>query len=466
MVMEFDYNQILENVQLNNMVLAAAGDGVVSGLDVSERGAGVNMSVDVATGSVVIAGTTYTESSIVNLAISAADATHARKDLVVYDVATTNPLIVTGTPATPPTPPDITTGDILLAIVNVAANETEITNSEITDCIVEVTKLDELATPTDVTTLNASASVHGLLKKLSNSASEYLNGQGNWATPTGAGDMSKSVYDTGDNGIVDNAEKVDGKTVGNASGNVPLSNGSVCTNLLAAWSSGVAAADISGTLPVAHGGTGVSDDSYDADKVDGCDAGQTIGDVWQVPNKTTGYIFFSGTQIWSLAPGTDGYQLTTHSTGNAPTWAAASDLIFSDTHCPKCGAEFQDGDNLILHLIGHNEVGDIQTIPMHLSCANEPKKTVTIKRKVMEDRHTLDEETGELKVQRMVKTTQKTVARHKVKEGYVIDGVSGKAHTVDDKGIRGKTAHDFTEAVEEIETTIDEVVYEDVEYEL
>lgn len=41
-------------------------------------------------------------------------------------------------------------------------------------------KLDELAAPTDVTTLNASTSAHGLLKKLSNVATQFMNGVGNW----------------------------------------------------------------------------------------------------------------------------------------------------------------------------------------------------------------------------------------------------------------------------------------------
>ena len=416
MVMEFDYNQILENVQVNNIILAAAGDGVISGLDVSERGAGVNMSVNVATGSALINGTTYTESSIVNLAISAADATHARKDLVIYDVTTTNPLVVTGTPATPPIPPDITTGNILLAIVNVAANETEITNSEIIDCIVEIQRLDELGAPTDITALNASISAHGLLKKLSNSAAEFMNGQGDWATPAGAGDMTKAVYDTNAYlGVVDQA--------------------------------------------IAAGNSGT---------VDGCNAGTSTADVWKIPNSAIGTIYqHSGSAISSLAPSsTTGYQVTSLGTNSMIAWSAASDLIFSDTHCPKCGLEFQDGDNLILHLIGHNEVGDILTLPMHISCANEPKKTVMIKRKVMEDRHILDEETGELKVQRVQKTQEKTVTRHKLKEGYVIDGESGKAHTVDSKGKRGKTAHNLTVAIKEIEETINEIVYEDVEYDL
>lgn len=36
----------------------------------------------------------------------------------------------------------------------------------------------------DNTTNNASTSAHGFLKKLSNSATEFMNGQGNWASPT------------------------------------------------------------------------------------------------------------------------------------------------------------------------------------------------------------------------------------------------------------------------------------------
>lgn len=48
-------------------------------------------------------------------------------------------------------------------------------------------KLDELAATTDITTLNATTSAHGLLPKLDNNAAHYLNGVGGWATPAGTG---------------------------------------------------------------------------------------------------------------------------------------------------------------------------------------------------------------------------------------------------------------------------------------
>ena len=44
-------------------------------------------------------------------------------------------------------------------------------------------KLDDLAAPDDNTDLNSSITAHGLLPKLSNVATEYLNGTGAWSTP-------------------------------------------------------------------------------------------------------------------------------------------------------------------------------------------------------------------------------------------------------------------------------------------
>ena len=60
-------------------------------------------------------------------------------------------------------------------------------------------KLDNLSAPDDNTDLNASTSVHGLLLKLDNVATNFLSGQGAWAVPTGAGDV------TGPGSSTDNA---------------------------------------------------------------------------------------------------------------------------------------------------------------------------------------------------------------------------------------------------------------------
>jgi hypothetical protein len=54
----------------------------------------------------------------------------------------------------------------------------------------------------DNTTNNATVSRHGFLPKLSGSTSEFLRGDGTYATPPGSGDMVKSTYDANDDGII------------------------------------------------------------------------------------------------------------------------------------------------------------------------------------------------------------------------------------------------------------------------
>ena len=48
-------------------------------------------------------------------------------------------------------------------------------------------KLDDFATPDDNADLNASITRHGLLKKLANDASKFLDSKGDWSTPPGGG---------------------------------------------------------------------------------------------------------------------------------------------------------------------------------------------------------------------------------------------------------------------------------------
>lgn len=52
---------------------------------------------------------------------------------------------------------------------------------------VDAIKLDELAAPTDVTTLNATTSAHGLLPKLGGGTTNFLRADGSWAAPAGGG---------------------------------------------------------------------------------------------------------------------------------------------------------------------------------------------------------------------------------------------------------------------------------------
>ncbi len=60
----------------------------------------------------------------------------------------------------------------------------------------DAVKLDDLAAPDDNTDLDASTTKHGLLKKLDNDNSHFLNGQGGWTVPAGTGWLSNIVEDT------------------------------------------------------------------------------------------------------------------------------------------------------------------------------------------------------------------------------------------------------------------------------
>lgn len=118
-------------------------DGVVKGggglndFAVSQRGAGANMSVDVATGQCFIQGIFGESGTIKNLAIAAADVTNPRIDRIVLRLDTTIPniqvLAKTGTPAGSPTAPALirsgTQTEYSLCQVQVAANATTITTA-------------------------------------------------------------------------------------------------------------------------------------------------------------------------------------------------------------------------------------------------------------------------------------------------------------------------------------------------
>lgn len=59
-------------------------------------------------------------------------------------------------------------------------------------------KLDQLALPSDTTTLDATSARHGLLKKLINDNTKFLNSSGNWAIPSGTGGGVSNFDQLGD----------------------------------------------------------------------------------------------------------------------------------------------------------------------------------------------------------------------------------------------------------------------------
>ena len=131
-------------------------EGVGTSFAVSQRGAGANMSVDVAAGRALIEitntnvahGKTYKvhfdSDAVENIVVTAADTTNPRIDRIVLRVdvsqnpngSSSNIAIIenlAGTPAGSPSAPAEPANAITLALVSVPASDTQITDNQITD---------------------------------------------------------------------------------------------------------------------------------------------------------------------------------------------------------------------------------------------------------------------------------------------------------------------------------------------
>lgn len=119
-------------------------------LEVVQRGAGANMSVDVAAGRAYVLGTEnamqgayfVTNEAAVNLAIGTANGSNPRNDLIVVRVQdseysgavdTAAAVVVPGTPAASPVDPAVPANSLRLARVRVNAGATSITSANITN---------------------------------------------------------------------------------------------------------------------------------------------------------------------------------------------------------------------------------------------------------------------------------------------------------------------------------------------
>lgn len=136
---------------LIDAVVPLAGVTFKNDLLVTQRGAGANMSVDVAAGQAAIRGTsialqgTYMvrNTSPVNVAVTTANATNPRIDLIVARVRDKQadggtayswaPEVVTGVAAATPAAPAVPVSSIVLAQIAVAANAVSIVTANITD---------------------------------------------------------------------------------------------------------------------------------------------------------------------------------------------------------------------------------------------------------------------------------------------------------------------------------------------
>ena len=119
---------------IRNIVESIIGNGVTTGMAVSQKGTGANMSVDVASGTYIAGNTKVIKGSTTNVIITAAHATNDRYDLIIGDNAG-NITVVTGTAAAPGTekPPEKTADKHMFGLVWVEHTVASILDAAITD---------------------------------------------------------------------------------------------------------------------------------------------------------------------------------------------------------------------------------------------------------------------------------------------------------------------------------------------
>lgn len=173
-----------DKVDIDILVAGQVRTGVVSGCAVTQRAAGANMSVDVASGTIVVAGTEVAVSST-NLGIANGDATNSRKDLVVVNNSGTISRVA-GSPTTVPVKPAIPANSVVLAEVFVPANRTtSIVTGDITDKRVIVGRIGTQSLDDDAVTYAKMQNV---------SAASRLVGRG---SASGSGDPQEIALGSG-----------------------------------------------------------------------------------------------------------------------------------------------------------------------------------------------------------------------------------------------------------------------------
>lgn len=122
----------LFEVQFRAISESLAGNGVLSNTDFEVTAGAGSLEIDVAAGTAYYVATEYTYGGATPAAtLTGGDATYDRWDTIAFDTATTSVVVHEGTAEQYPTPPDIASDELLLAIVYVPAGATDVADSNI-----------------------------------------------------------------------------------------------------------------------------------------------------------------------------------------------------------------------------------------------------------------------------------------------------------------------------------------------
>jgi len=128
---EWPQGNPLFEVQWRTVTESLAGNGIVNNGDFEVTATATDMEISVAAGTAFYIGSNYSLGAAETHVLSDGDANEDRWDTVYFDTGTASSGVREGTPAASPEPPDISGGELLLAVVYVPSGATNISDQEI-----------------------------------------------------------------------------------------------------------------------------------------------------------------------------------------------------------------------------------------------------------------------------------------------------------------------------------------------
>lgn len=121
----------LHDVMFRGISESLAGNGVVSNTDLEVTATATDLEIQVAAGTYFYLATEYTLGAAETHTLTAGDGTYDRWDTVYFDTATSSSDVREGTAEQYPSPPDIQSDEVLLAIIYVPSGATDVPDSDI-----------------------------------------------------------------------------------------------------------------------------------------------------------------------------------------------------------------------------------------------------------------------------------------------------------------------------------------------
>lgn len=185
--LQWPQGQPLFEVQWRAVAESLAGNGVAAASDLEVTATATDLEIEVASGTAYYLASESTLGAAETHTLSAGDGTYDRWDTVYIDTSTDSSGVREGTPAADPEPPDVQGDELLLAVVYVPQNATDVPDADVLNWRAQFSNEAEEVHYDDSTGTYGVSSVDGALDELQEAAQigAYPLAAGDLASPFG-----------------------------------------------------------------------------------------------------------------------------------------------------------------------------------------------------------------------------------------------------------------------------------------